>query len=77
MDLTGGTPSENAAITRSILDGSKGPKRNAVVMNAGAGLYVADKAGTLEEGMRLAEQLIDSGAARSRLEEFIKLSNEE
>lgn len=77
MDLTGGTPSENAAITRSILDGSKGPKRNAVVMNAGAGLYVADKAGTLEEGMRLAEQLIDSGAARSRLEEFITLSNEE
>ena len=76
-DLTGGTPEENAEITRAILNGEKGPKRNAAVLNAGAGLYVAGKAGSMEEGVRLAEQLIDSGAAKARLDEFVKLSNEE
>lgn len=76
-DLTGGTPEENAEITRAILNGEKGPKRNAVVLNAGAGLYVAGKTGTMEEGVRLAEQLIDSGAAKARLNEFVKLSNED
>ncbi len=75
--LEGGTPQENAAITRAILDGKPGPKRNAAVLNAGAGLYVAGKAATLEEGTRMAEQLIDSGAAKARLEEFIKLSNQD
>lgn len=74
-DLTGGTPEENAAITRAILDGRQGPKRNAVTMNAGAGLYVAGKASSIEEGVRLAEQLIDSGAAKKRMEEFVELSN--
>ena len=63
-ELKGDTPQENATITRAILDGSEqGAKRQAVCMNAGAALYVAGKAGTLEEGVRLAEQLIDSGAA--------------
>lgn len=76
-DLTGGTPEENAAITRNILEGQKGPKRNAVVMNAGAGLYVAGKTASVEEGVRMAEQLIDSGAVMARLEEFIKLSNQD
>lgn len=76
-ELVGGTPEENAAITRAVLDGEKGPKRNAVTMNAGAGLYVAGKAQTLSDGVRMAEQLIDSGAAKARLEEFIKLSNED
>lgn len=75
-ELAGGTPQENAAITRAILDGEKGPKRNAVALNAGAGLYVAGKAATLEEGVRKAEQLIDDGSAKRRLEEFAKLSNE-
>lgn len=76
-ELAGGTPQENAEITLSILNGEKGPKRNAVLMNAGAGLYVAGKAETLEEGIRMAGELIDSGAAKARLEEFIRLSNEE
>lgn len=76
-DLTGGTPEENAAITRAILDGEKGPRRNAVALNAGAGLYVAGKAASMEEGVRMAEQLIDSGAAKARLEEFVMLSNED
>lgn len=76
-ELTGGTPEENAAITRAILDGEQGPKRNAAVLNAGAGLYVAGRAASLAEGVRMAEQLIDSGAAKRRLEEFIRLSNED
>ncbi|MGN1148976.1 MAG: anthranilate phosphoribosyltransferase [Lachnospiraceae bacterium] len=76
-DLLGGTPEENAVITRSILSGEKGPKRNAVVMNAGAALYVAGKTATLKEGVRLAEKIIDEGLAEKKLEEFIRLSNEE
>ncbi len=76
-ELTGGTPEENAAITRNILDGQKGPQRDAVVMNAGAGLYVAGKASSTEEGIRMAEKLIDSGAAKARLEEFVRLSNQD
>ena len=76
-ELRGGTPRENATITRAILDGSEqGAKRQAVCMNAGAALYVAGKARTLEEGVRLAEQLIDSGAALKKLEAFIRESNE-
>ena len=75
-ELVGGTPEENAAITLSILKGEeKGSKRNAVCMNAGAALYVAKKAATIEEGVRLAEQLIDSGAALRKFEEFISESN--
>ena len=74
--LTGGTPAENAEITKAILKGEeKGPKRQAVCLNAGAALYVAGKAGTLEEGVRLAEQLIDSGAALKKLEEFVEETN--
>lgn len=76
-ELKGDTPQENATITRAILDGSEqGAKRQAVCMNAGVALYVAGKAGTLEEGVRLAEQLIDSGAALKKLEAFIRESNE-
>ncbi len=76
-ELLGGTPEENAAITRAILDGEKGPKRDAAVLNAGAGIYIAGKAATLEEGVRMAGQLIDSGAAKTKLEQFVKLSNED
>ena len=75
-DLEGGTPKENAEITLSILNGEKGPKRNAVVLNAGAALYLAGKADTIIDGVRLAEEIIDSGKAIKKLEEFIKYSNE-
>ncbi|MBR1635891.1 MAG: anthranilate phosphoribosyltransferase [Lachnospiraceae bacterium] len=75
-ELVGGTPEENAAITRAILDGSdKGPKRQAVCMNAGAGLYIAGKAESMQDGIRLAEELIDSGAAQKKLDEFVEESN--
>ena len=75
-ELTGGTPQENAEITKAILNGTeKGAKRNAVCMNAGAALYIAGKAETLEAGVRMAEQLIDNGAAMKKLEEFVVKSN--
>ena len=74
--LLGGTPQENAEITRAILNGSeKGAKREAVCMNAGAGLYIAGKADSLAAGIRMAEELIDSGAAQKKLDEFIEESN--
>lgn len=74
-DIVGGTPAENAAITRSVLSGEKGTRRTAVVLNAGAGLYVAGKAPTFEGGVRLAEELIDSGKAIQTLDAFIAQSH--
>lgn len=75
-DLKGGTPEENAAITRGILSGEiKGHKRNAVLLNAGAAIYVGGKAETMAEGVKLAEQLIDSGKALEVLDKLIPLSN--
>ena len=76
-DLKGGSPAENAAITLSILKGEeKGPKRNAVLLNAGAALYIAGKASTFADGISLAGELIDSGKALTKLNEFIKESNQ-
>ena len=74
-DLIGGSPAENAAITRAILAGEQGPRRDAVLMNAGAALYIAGKAATIAEGIRLAAAQIDCGAAAKTLEELIAVSN--
>ncbi|MBQ9165861.1 MAG: anthranilate phosphoribosyltransferase [Oscillospiraceae bacterium] len=74
-DLVGGTPEENAAITRAILQGQQGPKRSAVLLNAGAALYIGGKAETLKEGVALAAELIDSGKALETLEKLIEVSN--
>ncbi len=75
-ELQGGTPGENAEITRAILNGrERGAKRQAVCLNAGASLYITGKTGTIEEGVTMAERLIDSGAAAAKLEEFIQESN--
>ena len=74
-ELTGGTPAENAAITRAILRGEeRGAKRNAVLLNAGASLYISDKAPTIQDGIALAEELIDSGAADQTLDRLISVS---
>ncbi|MDE7362926.1 MAG: anthranilate phosphoribosyltransferase [Oscillospiraceae bacterium] len=74
-ELKGGTPAENAAITRVILSGEdKGHKRNAVLLNAGAAIYVGGKASSMEEGVKLAAELIDSGKAAETLNKLIKLS---
>ena len=75
--LTGGTPAENAEITRSILRGEKGHKRNAVLMNAGAALYIAGEAEDMKSGIALAAELIDSGKALDTLEKLIEVSNGE
>jgi len=74
-DLVGGTPEENAQITISVLKGEQGPRRTAVVMNAGAAIYAAGKAESIAEGIKIAEDTIDSGAAYETLEKFIELSN--
>lgn len=76
-DLKGGTPAENASITRAILSGEQGHKRNAVLLNAGAALYIAGKADTIADSVALAGELIDSGAAARTLEKLIVVSNRE
>ena len=74
-DLKGGTPAENAATTRAILSGQQGHKRNAVLLNAGAALYIGGKADSMEKGVVLASEIIDSGAALHTLEAFVEVSN--
>lgn len=74
-DLRGGTPEENARITLAILNGEKGPKRDAVLLNAGASLYIGGKARSMKEGIELAAALIDSGKAAETLQKLITLSN--
>ena len=75
-DLKGGTPEENAKITLDILNGSlKGPKRNAVLLNAGAALYIGEKANSFKDGVKMAESIIDSGKAIEVLKKFIEVSN--
>jgi anthranilate phosphoribosyltransferase len=76
QDLEGGTPEENAAITRGILSGEiRGHKRNTVLLNAGAALYIGGKADSMAEGIKLAGELIDSGKALEVLDKVISLSN--
>lgn len=74
-DLVGGDPKENAQITLDILKGKKGPKRNAVVLNSAAGLYVSGVVESINDGVRLAEEIIDSGKALRQLEKFIEFTN--
>ncbi len=74
-DLQGGSPEENAGITRAVLKGAKGPKRTAVLLNAGAALYIGGKADSIQEGIKLAAELIDSGKALQVLEKLIEVSN--
>ena len=74
-DMKGGTPAENAQITLDILNGVKGHKRNAVLLNAGAALYIGGKAKDVKEGVVLAAELIDSGKALETLQNFIEFSN--
>ena len=74
-DLKCGTPAENAQITLDILNGVKGHKRNAVLLNAGAALYIGGKAKDMKEGVVLAAELIDSGKALATLQNFIEFSS--
>jgi anthranilate phosphoribosyltransferase len=74
--VRGGTPEDNAEITRAVLGGEQGPRRGLVVLNAGAALFVADRATSFDDGVRLAEETIDSGAALEVLERFIAKTRE-
>lgn len=75
-DLVGGTPEENAEITRRILSGEEtGPKRNATLLNAGAALYIGGKADSIKSGIELAKELIASGKATETLKKFVEVSN--
>jgi len=73
--LRGGTAEENAAIVRSLLEGESGARRDIVLLNAGAAIWVAGMVESLEEGIELAQRSIDSGAARERLAMLIAASN--
>ena len=75
-ELRGGTPAENAAILRAILNGEKSAKRDAAVLNTAAALFVAGKVDSIEAGVKEAEATIDSGKALRKLEEFVRRSNE-
>ncbi len=74
-DLAGGDPAENAGIALDILNGAKGPKRDVVVLNSALCLYMSHNQITLRECVKMAEELIDSGRAHARMENFIELSN--
>jgi anthranilate phosphoribosyltransferase len=73
-ELVGGTPAENAQITRDILGGAQGPRRNAVLLNSAAALHIAKPELSLKDGLALAAETIDSGKALAQLEQFITLS---
>ncbi|WP_313559795.1 anthranilate phosphoribosyltransferase [Ruminiclostridium cellobioparum] len=74
-DLAGGDPAENAGIALDILNGAKGPKRDVVVLNSALCLYMSHNQITLRECVKMAEELIDSGRAHARMENFIELSS--
>ena len=73
--LSGGTPEENATIIREVLSGIKNKKRDIVVLNSGAALYISGRVQSIYEGIKLAESTIDSGLAIKKLDEFISLTN--
>ena len=72
--VAGGRPDENAATTRAILAGERGPRRDLAVLNAGAAIYAGGRAGSIPEGVRVAEEALDSGAAARTLDAYVELS---
>jgi anthranilate phosphoribosyltransferase len=75
-DLLGGSPAENAQITRNILSGEKGPRRNAVLINSAAAIHIAKPEVSIKEGIAIAAEAIDSGKAVEQLRQFIALSQQ-
>ena len=74
-DIEGGTPQENAAYALEILKGAKGPKTDAVLINAGAAIHIAKPDVSISEGIKIAKEILESGKALKQLEEFVKFSN--
>jgi anthranilate phosphoribosyltransferase len=75
-ELTGGAPEENAKITRNILSGEKGAKRDSVVLNAAAAIYIANPSLSMHDSIKIAQDVIDSGKALDKLNQFIAMSRE-
>ncbi|HLG42920.1 MAG TPA: anthranilate phosphoribosyltransferase, partial [Planctomycetota bacterium] len=75
-DIIGGTPEQNARILLEILSGQKGPRRDTVLLNASPALVAAGKASTLQEGVKLAAESIDRGAAMEKLERLRAVTNQ-
>jgi anthranilate phosphoribosyltransferase len=75
-DLKGGGKKENAAITKAVLKGEKGPRRDIVLLNAGAALVTADMADSIKTGIALAEESIDTGKAFQKLEQLVRFTQE-
>lgn len=75
-DLQGGTPNENAVILRAVLSGEKGAKRNAAVLNAAAAMYITGRFKSIKAAVKVANEVVDSGKAMAKLDEFIRCSNE-
>jgi anthranilate phosphoribosyltransferase len=73
-ELAGGTPEENAKIVHEILEGTKGPKQDAVLFNAGAALHISMEDTSIEDGIKIARKVIEEGKAKAKLEEFIQAS---
>jgi anthranilate phosphoribosyltransferase len=73
-DLRGGSAEESAEVVRAVLRGKKGATRDVVLLNSGAALYISGSAGSIEEGMRLAAESIDSGKAREKLEGLVQMT---
>ncbi|GHV83938.1 anthranilate phosphoribosyltransferase [Spirochaetia bacterium] len=76
-ELVGGSPAENAKITLDILNGAKGPKRDAVLLNSAAAIYIAKPEIPITEGIKIAAETIDSGKAKVQLEKFISGSKKQ
>jgi len=74
-DIKGGTAADNAAALKRLFGGEKGPYRDIVLLNAGAALMVSGRAKDVKEGVTLAAQALDSGAAREKLVQLIVVSN--
>jgi anthranilate phosphoribosyltransferase len=74
-DLHGGSPDQSATIVRDVLQGRPGPARDVVLLNSGAALYVSGSAASVKDGMRLAAESIDSGGARAKLEQLVRMTN--
>ncbi len=76
-DIKGGSAAENACIIKNVLSGATGPQRDIVLLNAGAALFVGDKAASVSEGITLAAQAIDSGRAKEKLSQLAALTGQE
>ena len=76
-DLHGGDAADNAAIIRLVLSGERGPRRDVVLLNAGASLFVAGRTSSVREGIECAEAAIDTGAARATLDRMVRASRQE